>query len=39
MQLMDDVLMTLVEQQRITLREAHMKASNKAKLEEMIEGE
>src|SRR5436305_3000197 len=39
MQLMDDALMTLVDQKRITPREAYMKASNKAKCEEMIEGE
>jgi twitching motility protein PilT len=39
MQLMDDALMVLVEQQRITPREAYMKASNKAKFEEMIEEE
>ncbi|HEX3555102.1 MAG TPA: type IV pilus twitching motility protein PilT [Thermoanaerobaculia bacterium] len=39
MQLMDDALMALVEQQRITPREAYMKATNKAKFEEMIEGE
>jgi len=37
MQLMDDVLMALVEQQRITPREAYMKASNKARFEGMIE--
>ena len=36
MQLMDDALMTLVEQRRITPREAYMKASNKAKLETMV---
>jgi twitching motility protein PilT len=39
MQLMDDALMALVEQQRITPREAYMKATNKAKFEEMIEEE
>jgi twitching motility protein PilT len=36
MQLMDDALMQLVEQQRITPREAYMKASNKAKFEVMV---
>jgi twitching motility protein PilT len=36
MQLMDDALMTLVEQQRITPREAYMKASNKAKFEALV---
>ena len=39
MQLMDDALMALVEQNRITPREAYMKATNKAKFEEMIEDE
>ncbi|MEA2604426.1 MAG: twitching motility protein PilT [Acidobacteriota bacterium] len=39
MQLMDDALMALVEQQRITPREAYMKATNKAKFEGMIEEE
>jgi twitching motility protein PilT len=39
MQLMDDALMTLVEQKRITPREAYMKATNKAKFEGMIEEE
>ena len=39
MQLMDDALMTLVEEGRITPREAYMKASNKARFEDMIEGE
>ncbi len=39
MQLMDYALMALVEQQRITPREAYLKASNKAKFEEMIEEE
>jgi len=37
MQLMDDALMALVEQQRITPREAYLKASNKARFEGMIE--
>jgi twitching motility protein PilT len=36
MQLMDDALMTLVEQKRITPREAYMKASNKAKFEALV---
>ena len=36
MQLMDDALMQLVEQRRITPREAYMKASNKAKFEAMV---
>jgi twitching motility protein PilT len=39
MQLMDDALMALVEQGRITPREAYMKASNKARFEGMIEEE
>jgi twitching motility protein PilT len=39
MQLMDDALMALVEQQRITPREAYMKATNKGRFEEMIEEE
>jgi twitching motility protein PilT len=37
MQLMDDALMTLVEQQRISPREAYMKATNKAKFEPMVQ--
>ncbi|HEY0782681.1 MAG TPA: type IV pili twitching motility protein PilT, partial [Thermoanaerobaculia bacterium] len=37
MQLMDDALMTLVEEKRITPREAYMKATNKQKFEAMIE--
>jgi len=36
MQLMDDALMTLVEQKRITPHEAYMKASNKAKFEALV---
>ena len=36
MQLMDDALMALVDQGRITPREAYMKASNKAKFEAMV---
>jgi twitching motility protein PilT len=39
MQLMDDALMALVEQRRITPREAYMKASNKTRFEGMMEGE
>jgi len=39
MQLMDDALATLVEDGRITPREAYMKATNKAKFEELIEDE
>jgi twitching motility protein PilT len=39
MQLMDDALMALVEQQRITPREAYMKATNKGRFEGMIEEE
>jgi twitching motility protein PilT len=36
MQLMDDALMTLVEQKRISPHEAYMKASNKAKFEALV---
>jgi twitching motility protein PilT len=36
MQLMDDALMALVDEGRITPREAFMKASNKARFEELI---
>jgi len=36
MQLMDDALMTLVEAQRITPRDAYMKATNKARFEGML---
>jgi twitching motility protein PilT len=39
MQMMDDALMALVDQQRITPREAYMKASNKARFEDMVEEE
>jgi twitching motility protein PilT len=39
MQLMDDALMVLVEQRRITPREAYMKATNKAKFEAMVQDE
>src|SRR5215212_8198838 len=37
MQMMDDALMALVDQQRITPREAYMKASSKARFEDMVE--
>ena len=36
---MDDALMALVEQKRITPREAYMKATNKAKFEAMVNDE
>ena len=36
MQMMDDGLMALVEAGKITPREAFMKATNKAKFEEMM---
>jgi twitching motility protein PilT len=36
MQLMDDALMTLVEQKRISPHEAYMKAANKAKFEALV---
>ena len=39
MQLMDDALMALVDQKRITPREAYMKASNKGRFEELFEEE
>jgi twitching motility protein PilT len=39
MQLMDDALMALVEEKRITARDAYMKASIKARFEAMVEGE
>ncbi len=39
MQLMDDALMALVEEKRITARDAYMKASIKARFEGMVEGE
>jgi len=39
MQLMDDALMALVEQKRITARDAYMKAANKARFEGLIEDE
>ena len=39
MQLMDDALMALVEAGRVTPREAFLKATNKAKFEEMLEDE
>jgi twitching motility protein PilT len=37
MQLMDDALMTLVEQRRIAPRDAYMKATNKSRFEHMVE--
>ncbi len=37
MQIMDDALMALVEQKRITAREAYMKASDKGRFEDLIE--
>ncbi|MEA2564297.1 MAG: twitching motility protein PilT [Acidobacteriota bacterium] len=37
MQMMDDALMALVDQKRITPREAYMKASSKARFEDMVE--
>lgn len=36
MQLMDDALMALVEQKRITPRDAYMKATNKARFEPLV---
>jgi twitching motility protein PilT len=39
MQLMDDALMALVDQKRITARDAYMKAANKARFEGLIEEE
>jgi twitching motility protein PilT len=39
MQLMDDALMVLVEQKRITPHEAYMKATNKAKFEALVKDE
>ena len=39
MQMMDDALMALVDDGRITAREAYMKASNKARFEELVEGD
>jgi twitching motility protein PilT len=39
MQLMDDALMALVEQKKITPHDAYMKASNKAKFEAMVKEE
>ena len=39
MQMMDDALMALVEAKRITPREAYMKASSKARFEELVEGD
>jgi len=37
MQMMDDALMALVDQKRITGREAYMKASNKMRFEDLVE--
>ncbi|HYG62592.1 MAG TPA: ATPase, T2SS/T4P/T4SS family, partial [Thermoanaerobaculia bacterium] len=37
MQLMDDALMALVEEGRITARDAYMKAANKARFENLVE--
>jgi twitching motility protein PilT len=37
MQMMDDALMSLVENGKVTPRDAYMKAINKQKFEEMIE--
>ncbi|HYN19669.1 MAG TPA: PilT/PilU family type 4a pilus ATPase [Thermoanaerobaculia bacterium] len=39
MQMMDDALMALVEQKRVTPHEAYMKASNKARFEDLVEGD
>ncbi|HSK77378.1 MAG TPA: type IV pilus twitching motility protein PilT [Thermoanaerobaculia bacterium] len=39
MQLMDDALMGLVEQKKITAHDAYMKASNKARFEAMVKEE
>jgi twitching motility protein PilT len=39
MQLMDDALLAFVEQQRITPREAYMKATNKARFEAFLSAE
>lgn len=39
MQMMDDALMALIEQKRITGHEAYMKASNKQRFENLVEGE
>jgi twitching motility protein PilT len=39
MQLMDDALMALIEQKRITGHEAYMKATNKQRFENLVEGE
>jgi twitching motility protein PilT len=39
MQLMDDALMSLVDEGRITAREAYMKAHNKARFEELVKDE
>ncbi len=39
MQLMDDALMALVEQKQILPHEAYMKATNKARFENLVEDE
>jgi twitching motility protein PilT len=39
MQMMDDALMALVDQKRITPREAYMKAGNKQRFEGLVEGD
>jgi twitching motility protein PilT len=39
MQMMDDALMALIDDGRITPREAYMKATNKQRFEELVEGE
>jgi twitching motility protein PilT len=39
MQLMDDALMALVDDGRITARDAYMKAANKARFEGLVEGD
>ncbi len=39
MQLMDDALMALIDQKRITAREAYMKAANKARFESLVKDE
>jgi twitching motility protein PilT len=37
MQLMDDALMTLIEERKIAPKDAYMKATNKARFEHMVE--
>jgi twitching motility protein PilT len=39
MQMMDDALMALIDEGRITPREAYMKASNKQRFENLVEGD